>query len=292
MSCLERRAAGPRSRRRPPRSRRRRGARRSRARSAATRRSGLRRRATRPRPPRRSPTRSPTAASGGTTESTTSASRSSDASAPTSSSPASAASRRVRALRPSSATITRDAASSEPRAEGAAHCPGRDDADDLHAPTDIRPRSAGTRSSASSLSTRQTRCCSLGISYPRRRSLRRRLETAGRPALSRSKGSTGRQRAHRAAPSLDSGTGKGPFARALLVTFVESVSLSSTSSRRCSVGSSYDLVGGASSYSRSGLSALPMLPQGLRRRIRDFADSADAHHDPYVSLLASRSAPA
>jgi hypothetical protein len=31
------------------------------------------------------------------------------------------------------------AASSEPRAKGATHCPGRDDADDLHARTDITP---------------------------------------------------------------------------------------------------------------------------------------------------------
>ncbi len=109
--------------------------------------------------------------------------------------------------------------------------------------------------------------------------------------LAGSKGILGRQRDLRAAPSLDSGTGKGPSARALLVTFVESVSLSSTSSRRCSVGSSYDLVGGASSYSRSGLSAVAMLPPGVRRGIRDFADSAAAHQGPFVSLLASRSAP-
>lgn len=85
-----------------------------------------------------------------------------------------------------------------------------------------------------------------------------------------------RRRARRNAASRPhhSGTGKGPFARALLVTFVESVSLSSTSSRRCSVGTSYDLVGGASSYSRSGLSAIAMLPPDVRRGIRDFADSA------------------
>jgi hypothetical protein len=73
-------------------------------------------------------------------------------------------------------------------------------------------------------------------------------------------------------PFLDLRTEKGPFSRALLETFVESVSLSSASSRRCSVGSSYDLVGEASSYLRSGLSALPMFLSYLRHGIRDFPD--------------------
>jgi hypothetical protein len=73
-------------------------------------------------------------------------------------------------------------------------------------------------------------------------------------------------------PCVGSGTEKGPFSRALFWTFVESVSLSSTSSRRCSVGSSYNLAGEASSYLRSELSALPMFLPGLRRGIRDFAD--------------------
>jgi hypothetical protein len=38
------------------------------------------------------------------------------------------------------------------------------------------------------------------------------------------------------------------------------------------VGSSYDLVGGASSYLRSGLSALLMFLPRVGRGIRDFAD--------------------
>ena len=38
------------------------------------------------------------------------------------------------------------------------------------------------------------------------------------------------------------------------------------------MGSSYDLVGEASSYLRSGLSALPMFLPRVRRGIRDFAD--------------------
>jgi len=49
------------------------------------------------------------------------------------------------------------------------------------------------------------------------------------------------------------------------------------------VGSSYDLVGEASSYLRSGLSALPMFLPRMRRSIRDFADfqpSSCTHNFP------------